>query len=172
MTDDVLRGRFTTRNDEPLVLFTFGLRVNRLRAVRSWWPVLRTVRPMFAELAKGPDGGAPGLLEGRVQPRGAREIAVVQYWRSLEELLEFADTPVHKAGFKAFHAAAARSGGAVGLWHELFAVPAGHYESIYGYVPRGGLAAFLPVQPVRRRHESALQRLDLVIPVGRRSGEI
>jgi fumigallin biosynthesis monooxygenase-like protein len=169
MTEGVLRGRFTTPNEEPVVLFTFGIRVNRLRDVRTWWPVLRTVRPMFGALA--PEAGVPGYLGGRVQLRGIREISVVQYWRSVDELLAFAELPVHKKGFKAFHRAAAGGGSTVGLWHELFAVPAGHHESIYGNVPRGGLAGFLPLTPVRRRRDSALQRLDLGVLAGRSRSE-
>ncbi|WP_422125626.1 monooxygenase family protein [Streptomyces caatingaensis] len=51
------------------------------------------------------------------------------------------------------------SGGAVGIWHETYVVPAGAYESVYVDMPPAGLAEVRGVEPVGRRGERAAQRL-------------
>jgi hypothetical protein len=49
--------------------------------------------------------------------------------------------------------------GDVGFWHETYVVPAGRYETVYGNMPRFGLAVAGEHVPVERRGESAADRL-------------
>ncbi len=93
---------------------------------------------------------------------------VTTYWRSLPELLAYAhdDGGEHRPAWRAFNAAARRSPGAVGIWHETYVVPAGAHESIYSDMPLTGLAAATSAVPVTRRTERADQRLSAGRPGG------
>jgi hypothetical protein len=66
---------------------------------------------------------------------------------------------MHRPAWAAFNARARKAAGAVGVWHETFAVPAGGHESIYVAMPPTGLAAATGVVPVARRGESARERM-------------
>ncbi|MDX6355944.1 MAG: hypothetical protein QOF98_2847, partial [Streptomyces sp.] len=147
-------GRFTTANDEEVVLFLLGIRVNKLRALRSWLPAVRALPPMLQELTADPDSG---LLYSRTQRYGLREITLLQYWRSADALMEFSHAAMHRRAWRDFYKVASR-GTDVGLWHETYVVPPGHYESIYGSVPRSGLAVIHGLTPIGRRTDSARAR--------------
>jgi len=163
MAPTIHNGRFTTANDEEIVLFLLGIRVNKVRAVRSWLPVVRALKPMLRELSYAPDSG---LLYSRTQRYGWREVTLLQYWRSTDALLEFSHAAMHRRAWRDFYKVAAR-GTDVGLWHETYVVPAGRYESIYGSVPRLGLAVAHGLTPIGRRTDSARARLDATIPTRR-----
>ncbi|WP_242911401.1 DUF4188 domain-containing protein [Actinomadura terrae] len=156
MGEQIRSGRFSVRNDDEVVLFLVGIRVNRWRAVRKWLPVLRSLRPMLREAVE--DGH--GLVTYRVQVHGPRELVVVQYWRGVDELMDFSDGATHRAAWRDFYKHAS-GGAAVGIWHETYVVPAGRYEAIYGIVPPAGLAKVQAMVPVGRRNEGARVRLDL-----------
>lgn len=160
MVGKIHHGRWTTDNAEEIVLFVVGIRANRLRAVRSWLPVLRSLRPMLDELTADP---AAGLLGHRSQFNGVRELVVFQYWQSLDQLMDFAHAPTHRKVWQEFYRSASRSLD-VGIWHETFVVPAGRYEAIYGNVPQVGLGAFQPARPISRRRDSARARLGEDVP--------
>ncbi|HEX4727387.1 MAG TPA: DUF4188 domain-containing protein [Jatrophihabitans sp.] len=160
MVGEVHHGRWTTDNAEEIVLFVVGIRANRLRAVRNWLPVLRSLRPMLDELTADP---ATGLLGHRSQFNGVRELIVFQYWQSVDQLMDFAHAPTHRKVWQEFYRSASRSLD-VGIWHETFVVPAGRYEAIYGNVPQVGLGAFQPARPISRRRDSARARLGEDVP--------
>lgn len=151
----VRNGRFSVSNTQDLALFIVGVRVNKVRAVRRWLPVIRALRPMLRELSADPDSG---LLGYRTYRQGAREVVVMQYWRGSKELMEFAHGATHRRSWSDFYRLATK-GAAVGLWHETYLVPSGRYEAIYGIVPELGLAEFADLVPVRRRNDSAASRL-------------
>ncbi|CAG7657796.1 DUF4188 domain-containing protein [Actinacidiphila bryophytorum] len=148
-------GRFTTAGDEEVVLFLLGIRVNKARALRSWLPVVRALDPMLRELAADPRSG---LLYSRTQRYGLREVTLLQYWRSTDALIEFSHAAMHRRAWRDFYKVASR-GTDVGLWHETYVVPAGHYESIYGSVPLTGLGIVQGLTPIGRRTETARDRL-------------
>jgi Domain of unknown function (DUF4188) len=50
-------------------------------------------------------------------------------------------------------------GGAVGIWHETYVVPAGNTETIYGNMPLFGLGQVKGIEPVGKRTDTAAQRL-------------
>lgn len=63
------------------MVFLIGMRINRLRKVRSWWGAFVGMPRMLAELAKHPEDG---LLHARTFWSG-RTFMVVQYWEERGE---------------------------------------------------------------------------------------
>ena len=61
--------------------------------------------------------------------------------------------------WKRFNAAARRHTDAVGIWHETYAVPAGHVETVYGNGAVIGLGAATGTVPVRQRGRAARERI-------------
>ncbi|MFG3051489.1 DUF4188 domain-containing protein [Kitasatospora sp. NPDC048239] len=155
MGDDIRNGRFSVDNKQDITLFVFGIRVNRFRAVGRWLPVLRAMKPMIRELTEDADSG---LLGYRTYLQSPRELMVMQYWRSTKELLDYSQGATHRQAWTDFYRLAT-AGAAVGIWHELYAVPAGRYSAIYGIVPELGLAEFADLKPVGRRNATTVARL-------------
>ena len=153
---DVIQGRKTAAYDRDLVVFLIGMRVNKLRAMRRWIPVMRSMGPMLTELMKDPDSG---LLGFRTFPTW-RGVTMLQYWESTEKLQAFAGDPgrTHRPAWLRFFKLA-YSGGSAGIWHETFVVPAGSYETIFVNMPALGLGRLAGLQPVGRATDSAAQRL-------------
>ena len=93
--------------------------------------------PMLSELYKHPE---KRFLGGEIflYWRGP---ALVQYWRSFEDLERFARDPddPHMPAWQRFNREA-RSSGAVGIWHETYLAEPGAYEAIYANMPEFGLA--------------------------------
>ena len=153
----IVAGRYTAQTDQPFVVFLIGMRINKLRAVRKWLPTTMAMGPMLRELFAHPE---KGLLGARSYV-GWREVMVVQYWRSFEDLERFArsaDDP-HFHAWKRFNARVGYSDSAVGIWQESFLVQPGQYEVVYGNMPVFGLAAATSHVPARGRLETARRRL-------------
>jgi hypothetical protein len=70
-----------------------------------------------------------------------RGVMVLQYWRSFDQLHAYAHArnAAHLPAWAAFNRAVGNNG-SVGIWHETYEVPPGHYETVYGNMPRWGLA--------------------------------
>ena len=134
----IYSGRFTASIEEPFVVFLIGMRINRLWAFSKWMPVAGAMPPMLRTLAENP---AKGLLGVHTWVRW-REILTVQYWRSFEDLENFARRPSepHVQAWKDFNQRIG-SDGSVGIWHETYMVNARQYECVYGNMPLFGLAA-------------------------------
>ena len=113
------------------------MRINNLFAVRKWLPTLRAMGPMLKELYLHPEKGFLGG-EFFVYWRGP---ALVQYWRSFEDLERFARNPddPHLPAWQRFNRTVG-SDGSVGIFHETYIVERGNYEAIYGNMPVFGLA--------------------------------
>ncbi len=152
----IVPGRFTARTDEPFVVFMIGMRINRLLAVRQWLPTLRAMGPMLKELYQHPEKGFLGA-EFFFYWRGP---ALVQYWRSFENLERFARNPddPHLPAWQRFNREA-KSSGAVGIWHETYLVQPGAYEAIYSNMPEFGLAKATQRVPAVGARETARRRL-------------
>ncbi|MFF0339208.1 DUF4188 domain-containing protein [Kribbella sp. NPDC004875] len=153
---DVIRGRQTAAYDGEVVVFLIGMRVNSVFKPREWVPVLRAMGPMLRELMKDKDSG---LLGFRTLPTW-RGVTLIQYWESIEKLQAFAndDGRTHRPAWVEYFRNSFK-GGAVGIWHETYVVPAGHTETIYGNMPLFGLGRVRGVEPVGKRGESAAERL-------------
>lgn len=152
----VFPGRYTAQIEGPFVVFIIGMRVNKLWAVHKWWPVARAMPPMISGLLADRE---LGLLH--VQPFVYwRGVALVQYWRSFEQLERFAREPslTHLEAWKRFNRAVGADG-SVGIWHETYLVPAGQHECVYGNMPAFGLAAAGVHLPAVGAKETAKRRL-------------
>jgi hypothetical protein len=134
---NMFRGRYAAQIDGSFVVFIIGMRVNKLWAIHKWLPVTQAMGQMIEHLSANRE---LGLLhaESYVYWRGA---ALVQYWRSFEQLEHFARDPSanHLDAWKRFNRAVGADG-SVGIWHETYVVQAGQYECFYGNMPKKGLA--------------------------------
>jgi hypothetical protein len=151
-------GRFTADLDaDERVVFLIGTRINRLRAVRSWAPVVAAMPRMLRELEAEPE---LGLLGARTYVSG-RVVLVVQYWASTDHLERFATAAdrTHLPAWRAYNQRARSSGGAVGIFHETYRITPGSYETVYGQMPSFGLAAATRHVPADRIGRSARRRL-------------
>lgn len=128
----IYAGRFTTGTTEPL-------------AAHKWLPAALAMGPMLRSLYQDPESGFLGG-EPIFYPGG---FGLTQYKRSAEDL-------------ERFNKAIGKDGG-VGIWRETYEVAAGRYETIYetiyGNMPRFGLAAATAHAPVGKRGETARERL-------------
>ena len=152
------RGRYTAQIEGDFVVFLIGFRINRLLAFRKWIPVARAMRPMVEHLSKNRH---LGLLHAETHLYWPG-VAMVQYWRSFEQLEAFSRDPslMHLPAWKAFNRAIGADG-SVGIWHETFLVRADQYECIYGNMPRMGLACAGAHGPALGRRETAKRRLGM-----------
>jgi hypothetical protein len=152
----VIPGRFTAEIDGSFVVFIIGMRINRFFAFSKWLPVSRAMGPMIRTLYRHPEKGFLGAELFRYR-RGA---ALVQYWRSFEDLEQFARSPddPHLSAWWRFNQAIGGDG-SVGIWHETYLVEPGRYEAVYVNMPVFGLAAATTHVPAVGRRETARRRL-------------
>jgi hypothetical protein len=134
---EIHRGRFTAQIDGPFVVLIIGMRVNQVLAIHKWWPVATAMGPMVKHLMQHPE---LGLLHAQTFLYW-RGVALVQYWRSFEQLERFARDPAlnHLEPWKRFNRAVGARG-SVGIWHETYAVQPNQHETVYANMPRMGLA--------------------------------
>ena len=113
------------------------MRINRPLAIGKWLPTARAMGPMLKELYSHPEKGFLGAeyFFYRWGP------AIVQYWRSFEDLERFARNPddPHLPAWQRFNRSVG-SDGSVGIFHETFIVERGNYEAVYSNMPVFGLA--------------------------------
>ena len=149
------QGRHTAAIDGDFVVFLIGMRPNSLLRVRKWFPVFMAMPKMLRWLQKRPEAGLMSWHNAWIHGP-----AIVQYWRSFEDLERFARAPEepHLPAWKLFNQAV-RGSGEVGVWHETFQVRAGDYECIYVNMPKVGLAAAGSHRPVGSTGQSAAKRI-------------
>jgi hypothetical protein len=133
----VFKGRYSGSLEGDFVVFLIGMRVNKPWKVHRWLPVFLEMPRMLRELKRQPEAGLLGATQGFLSTGPV----VVQYWRSFEHLERDArDTDAeHLPAWRRFNRLV-RASGDVGIWHETYCVRAGEYETIYGNMPRIGLA--------------------------------
>lgn len=153
-------GRYAARLDGEFAVFLIGARVNQLWAVHRWLPVALAMPRMLRELEAHPELG----LLGYEQYFG-RTSLMVQYWRSVEHLMDYAKArnSEHLPAWRAYNQRL-RSTGAIGIWHETYVVRPGGYENIYGNMPAFGLGKVAlrhgRYETVGGKHDAARARLD------------
>jgi len=64
------------------------------------------------------------------EPPTNNEIMAVMYFRSAEGLHAFAHSPAHREGW-AWYIKTVEKHPYMGIWHETFVSPAGHWETVY-----------------------------------------
>lgn len=154
----IFNGRYTAKTDQPFVVFLIGMRINKWWRIDKWLPVSSAMGPMLQTLFKHPE---KGFLHAEFFWNFNGPI-LVQYWRSFEDLERFARNPSdpHLGPWKKFNQSVGADG-SVGIWHETYTVNPDQFESVYGNMPRFGLAAALGhVQAVGRR-QTARNRIDV-----------
>lgn len=143
--------RMTHQHTGPLVVFLIGMRINRPWRPDLWLPAFAAMPRMLAELSSDPDSG----LLGYRLTLGSGGPLVVQYWKSAEQLYDYASRPdaEHRPAWAAFNRAARKAPGVVGIWHETYAVE--RAESMYVGMPAAGLAKATAAQPAAPESRAA-----------------
>jgi hypothetical protein len=136
----IFNGRYTAKTNEPFVVFLIGMRINKWWRFDKWLPVANAMTPMIMTLMKHPEKGLLHLESFW----NLNTVAIVQYWRSFEDLEQFARNPSdpHLESWKKFNKAVGPDG-TVGIWHETYMVDPNKYECIYGNMPAFGLGKAL-----------------------------
>jgi hypothetical protein len=151
----IFPGRYTANYDDGFIVYAFGMRINKPASVRTWSKAIRATYAIRQYLRAHPERGNLGfrvaLLYGG--------LAVITFWRSLEDVHEFSRDPeLHLEAWTWFNRAV-REAGEVGMWHEMYKVEPGAYEVIYGNMPRVGFADFGTHRPVGSTSETSSQRI-------------
>ena len=64
-------------------------------------------------------------------------IITLSYWKSMQHLHEFAQSPVHRSGWEWFDRTT-KTHPHLSMMHEVYALPKGHWENIYtNFTPFG-----------------------------------
>jgi len=155
MAAGIRRERLTARIDGPYVLFLIGMRINQPLRVHKWWPVATAMTRMLRELYARRE---LGFLHAEMW--FARTTLMVQYWRSMDQLLEYAKAreSQHLPAWQAFNRAVG-SDGSVGIWHETYQVQPGGYENLYANMPPFGLGRAGVLESAVAGYQSAEGRL-------------
>lgn len=158
MATSVFNGRYTAQIEGDFVIFLIGARINSWRKLLKLAWVGQANNAMYRVLEANPEYG---YLGGEAFTRNFfRESITISYWRSYEHLERFArskDDP-HLEAWRRFNREIA-SDGSFGIWHETYLVKANNYESMYGNMPRFGLAKATAHVPISGRKQTARGRL-------------
>jgi hypothetical protein len=138
-----MRTRLSAQLDGEFAVFLIGMRFNRPWRVDRWAPVVSAMPRMLRELSRRPE---LGYLHG--ESWFGRTTLMLQYWRSLDQLLAYAKArdAQHLPAWAAFKRAADKDG-SVGIWHETYVVGPGRYENVYVDMPAFGLGAAGKLRP-------------------------
>ena len=145
----------TAITDEGIVVFLIGMRINNFFAFSKWVPVFMAMGKMLPELYKNPQLGFKSY-----QMWFSRTLILVQYWESAEKLFAYAKATdsEHLPAWQAFNKAA-RTSGAVGIWHETYVVSKGGVENMYVNMPSFGFGKVGELVPATGKRNSAKDRL-------------
>lgn len=158
MATSIFNGRYTAQIEGDFVVFLIGARINSWRKLLKLGWIGEANSAMFRVLEANPEYG---YLGGEAFTRNFfRESITISYWRSYEHLERFArskDDP-HLEAWRRFNREIA-SDGSFGIWHETYLVKANNYESMYGNMPRFGLAKATAHVPISGRKQTARGRL-------------
>ena len=151
----IKRERVTATMEGGFVVFLIGMRVNAWWKVHKWWPVARAMPRMVKELEQKPELGFM-----HAQSWVGRTTIMVQYWRSMPQLLAYAKNrdAAHLPAWRAFNRAVGTDG-SVGIWHETYLVRPGQYENVYVNMPLFGLGQVGELRAATGGRQSAEGRL-------------
>jgi hypothetical protein len=147
--------RLAASLDGTFVVFMIGMRINSLFMVHKWLPVATAMPRMIKELYEKPE---LGFLHA--ESWFGRTTIMVQYWRTLDQLLAYARNKeaVHLPAWRAFNKAVGTNG-SVGIWHETYVASPGTYENIYVNMPPFGLGKAGTVYPATAGKQTAASRM-------------
>ncbi|HTB15224.1 MAG TPA: DUF4188 domain-containing protein [Bryobacteraceae bacterium] len=151
----VVPERMCAEVEGEVVVFLIGMRINKPWKIHKWLPVALAMPRMLRELEQKPELGLMGYHNWF-----GRTIIVVQYWRSVDQLMAYAKNrnSAHLPAWAAFNRAVGKSGD-VGIWHETYRTRPGDYETIYANMPPFGLGKATKSVPAVGRRESAASRI-------------
>ncbi|KRG13721.1 transcriptional regulator [Virgibacillus soli] len=155
MAKNIHTGRFTTENNDDIVVFLIGMRVNKLLAIHKWGPVFTAMPGMIKELYTHKKELGFLSLESYF---GLRTTVMIQYWRSTDDLLAYAKGNKHLQAWKNFNTKV-ESNDAVGIYHETYELNKGRYESVYVNMPLYGLGKAMKHIPITKKTITATKRL-------------
>lgn len=116
----VISGRYTADMEGPFVVFIIGMRINRWLRFYKWIPVARAMVPMIKELYQHSE---LGFIHAEMYWSG-RGTTLVQYWRSYEQLEQYACGGIHLQAWKKFNPSVGTDG-TVGIYHETYMIQPG-----------------------------------------------
>ena len=157
-------GRYRASGEGEIVVFLIGIRFLSWRALPTALRTFLRMPQMLTELESDASLGCLGSSVAFV----AWGATITQYWKSAAQLEDFArkKTGRHLAAWQWF-SALGRSSDGVGIWHETFRVAAGASDSIYGNMPRVGLAAAVGHHAVGLSNEtSTVEGVEQEVAVG------
>ena len=127
--------KLTAQIDGDFVVFLIGMRINRPWMLHKWLPVVMAMGRMLPELYRQPQ---LGLLHHEMW--FGRTLILVQYWRSMNQLMEYAKAKdaQHLPAWQAFNHAVGTDG-SVGIWHETYMAGPGTHENVYVNMPPFGM---------------------------------
>lgn len=151
----IQKERMTATLEGDFVVFLIGMRINKPLWVHKWLPVAQAMPRMLKELSRQPD---LGFIHAEMW--FSRTIILVQYWRSMDQLLAYAKNKEaeHLPAWRSFNQAVGTDG-SVGIWHETYRASPGSYESVYANMPPFGLGKAGVLEPARGGKQSASGRL-------------
>jgi hypothetical protein len=155
MAKQIFTGRYTTENDEKIVVFLIGMRINKRWAVHKWWPAFFAMPKMIRELYMNKEELGFLSMESYF---GWKTTVMIQYWRSTDDLLAYSKGGKHLAAWKEFNQKVGDND-SVGIYHETYEVNAGQYESVFGNMPLYGLGKAMKHIPITQERNSARKRL-------------
>ena len=149
------RKRLTAHLEGDFVVFLIGMRINKPMNVHKWWPVAAAMPRMLKELYRQPELGFI-----HAEAWFSRTVILLQYWRSMEQLLAYAKNKdgQHLPAWRAFNQSIGTDG-TVGIWHETYAASLGSYESVYVNMPPFGLGKAGSLREAVGDRQSAADRL-------------
>ena len=149
------RERLCASLEGDFVVFLIGMRINKPWLLHKWWPVASAMPRMLRELHQKPE---LGLMHSEMW--FSRTTLMLQYWRSMDQLLAYAKhrDQQHLPAWAAFNKAVGTDG-TVGIWHETYAIQPGSAESVYVNMPAFGLGCTGKLIPAKGPWASAKQRL-------------
>jgi hypothetical protein len=123
----IVQKRMTGKLEGEFVVFLIGMRVNRWWKPWQWLRSVIAMPRMIRELRSKPELGFLGAEQWF-----GRTTIMVQYWRSMEQLMEYAKKrgSEHLPAWKRFNQLVGTNGD-VGIWHETYRVHPGDYENVY-----------------------------------------
>ncbi len=156
MAKEILQGRYTveTSGSDEFVVFLIGMRINKWWAIHKWLPVFLAMPPMIRELYTNKQLGFL-TMENFIN---FRTTLMVQYWKTEEDLMKYARGQNHLKAWNDFNKKVGKNN-AVGIYHETYLIKPNQFESIYGNMPKFGLAKALGLKPVSHSNKTARQRL-------------
>ena len=155
MNSSIRHEKLTAQIEGEFVVFLIGMRINKPWMLHKWLPVTMAMGRMLPELYRQPE---LGLLHHEMWL--GRTFILVQYWRSMDQLMDYAKArdAQHLPAWQAFNKAIGTDG-SVGIWHETYMAGPGTHENVYVNMPPFGMGKAGTLVPAKGGLQSAKGRL-------------